>query len=49
MSRLVDDPTKIGPQTYFPIYEQTNPIPKSTIDWVNSKSPRQGIPNKIIT
>ena len=40
MSRLVDDPSKVGPSTYFPIYEQTNPIPKSAIDWVNSKTER---------
>ena len=27
MSRLVDDPAKVGPQTYFPIYEQTGKMP----------------------
>lgn len=49
MSRLIDDPSKVGPQTYFPIYEQTSPIPKSAIDWINSKSVRHGIPNLIST
>lgn len=49
MSRLVDEPSKVGPQSYFPIYEQTNPIPKGTINWINSKSVRAGIPNPIMT
>ena len=49
MSRLVNDPGKVGPQSYFPIFDQTNPIPKSTIEWVNSKTNRQGIPNPITT
>lgn len=45
MSRLIDDPAKVGPQTYFPSYEQVNKIPvvsksffsnltlQGTIDW----------------
>lgn len=27
MSRLVDDPAKVGPQSYFPAYEQTTKQP----------------------
>ena len=27
MSRLIDDPAKVGPQTYFPSYEQVNKVP----------------------
>jgi hypothetical protein len=27
MSRLVNDPAKVGPQSYFPVYEQTARIP----------------------
>ena len=56
MSRLIDDPAKVGPQTYFPSYEQVNKIPvvssfsnskfifQGTIDWQNSKESRGGVP-----
>ena len=61
MSRLIDDPAKVGPQTYFPSYEQVNKIPvvsklfysnlilQGTIDWQNSKESRGGVPVTGIT
>jgi len=49
MSRLIDDPAKVGPQTYFPSYEQVNKIPVGTIDWQNSKESRGGVPVTGIT
>ena len=43
MSRLVDDPSKVGPGTYVINEEQIKKSPGSTINWQNSKSVRSGI------
>lgn len=43
MSRLVDDPSKVGPGTYIINEEQVKRLPNSTINWQNSKSARSGI------
>ena len=43
MSRLVDDPSKVGPGTYLVNEDQIKKSPKSTINWLNSKSQRSGV------
>ena len=43
MSRLVDDPSKVGPGTYLVNEEPVKKSPKSTINWQNSKSQRSGV------
>lgn len=43
MSRLVDDPTKVGPGTYLISEEAVKKSPKSTINWQNSRSMRSGV------
>ena len=43
MSRLVDDPSKVGPGTYLVNEDQIKKSPKSTINWANSRSIRSGI------
>lgn len=43
MSRLVDDPGKVGPATYFISEDQVKRSPKATINWQNSRSLRSGI------
>ena len=43
MSRLVDDPSKVGPGTYLVNEDQVKRSPKSTINWTNSRSIRSGI------
>ena len=37
MSRLVDDPSKVGPGSYFLNDEINKRYPKSTINWNNSR------------
>lgn len=43
MSRLVDDPTKVGPGTYQISEEQTRSSPRAAINWQNSLTKREGI------
>lgn len=43
MSRLVDDPTKVGPGSYSIVEDQVRSSPKATINWQNSLSKREGI------
>lgn len=43
MSRLIDDPGKVGPSTYVIIEEQVKQATKGTINWQNSRSQRGGI------
>lgn len=43
MSRLVDDPTKVGPGTYLVSEDAVKKSPKSTINWQNSRSMRSGV------
>ena len=43
MSRLVDDPSKVGPGTYQIEEEQTKKVALGGINWLNSKSKRSGI------
>ena len=38
MSRLVDDPSRVGPGTYAIIEEQTKKLTTSTIPWNRSRS-----------
>ena len=40
MSRLVDDPSRVGPGTYAIIEDQTKKQTKSTIHWNRSRSLR---------
>ena len=40
MSRLVDDPSRVGPGTYQLVEEQTKRSPKSTICWDRERSMR---------
>lgn len=49
MSRLVDDPSKVGPGSYFLNDEYSKMYPKSTINWGNSRSQRIGIPSSNTT
>ena len=43
MSRLVDDPSKVGPGTYDAANEATQKSPRGTINWNFSMSQRSGI------
>ena len=43
MSRLVDDPSKVGPGTYQIQEEQVIKSPKGAISWQNTLSQRGGI------
>ena len=43
MSRLVDDPSKVGPGTYEIIPEATQKSPRGAINWNFSMSKRGGI------
>ena len=40
MSRLVDDPSRVGPGTYLLVEEQTRKSPTNTIPWNRSRSTR---------
>eukprot|EP00354_Favella_ehrenbergii_P001691 CAMPEP_0170463468 /NCGR_PEP_ID=MMETSP0123-20130129/8567_1 /TAXON_ID=182087 /ORGANISM="Favella ehrenbergii, Strain Fehren 1" /LENGTH=347 /DNA_ID=CAMNT_0010728905 /DNA_START=11 /DNA_END=1054 /DNA_ORIENTATION=+ len=49
MSRLVDDPSKVGPGTYEVIPEVTQKSPRGTINWQYSMSQRGGIKPSLST
>ena len=40
MSRLVDDPSRVGPGTYHLVEEQTKKQPTATIPWNRSRTTR---------
>jgi len=45
MSRLVDDPSKVGPGSYQVQDEITRKSPKGSIIWHTSQTKREGIPS----